>query len=77
VIIKGGHLDREVTDVLCTRDSVRYIPGTRLRRSPAQRGTGCRYASTLAAYLAQGVTLQASARKAKRAVETALRSGPP
>lgn len=65
VIVKGGHLKNDAIDVLYDgHDSLEFkadrIPG----RSP--RGTGCRFASAIAAGLALGQTLTQSVSAAKK-----------
>lgn len=64
VIVKGGHLDGDAIDVLFDGKeyhsfTAKRIPG----KSP--RGTGCRYASALAANLANGMELLAATEAAK------------
>ena len=74
VIVKGGHLSPGATDVLCLRDAALVLPGERMPRSGSRhRGTGCRFASTLAAELARGAALAEAAEVAKRSVERFLR----
>lgn len=64
VVVKGGHAQKEATDILydgTTLDCFRApkIPG------PSPRGTGCRFASAIAAGLALGVPLKEAIQKAK------------
>ncbi|MBI4126374.1 MAG: hydroxymethylpyrimidine/phosphomethylpyrimidine kinase, partial [Deltaproteobacteria bacterium] len=64
VIVKGGHLTGDATDILYDGAtfsifSAQRIPG----KSP--RGTGCRFSSAIAAYLAQGHDLRESVKRAK------------
>lgn len=64
IIIKGGHHEREALDILYDGNNFKAfrapkIPG----RSP--RGTGCRFASAIAAGLAQGNSLDEAIQKAK------------
>jgi len=76
VIVKGGHLSPGATDILCLRDAALVLPGERLPRSASRhRGTGCRFASTLAAELARGAGVAEAAEVAKRSVERFLRDG--
>lgn len=74
VIVKGGHLQKEATDILYDGKSFKMfraekIPG----RSP--RGTGCRFSSAIAAGLAKGQPLKEAVQGAKdylsRYIETA------
>lgn len=73
VVVKGGHLEGPATDVLVTRDRVVRVVGRRLRRGGSLRGTGCRFASTLATQLALGRDGLSAVRDAKRAVRRYLR----
>lgn len=64
VIVKGGHLHGDAVDVLFDGKeyhsfSAKRIPG----RSP--RGTGCRFAASIAAHLAGGKTILAATSEAK------------
>jgi hydroxymethylpyrimidine/phosphomethylpyrimidine kinase len=69
VVVKGGHLLGPPVDVLVTAARVVRFGGTRLKRGSWQRGTGCRFASTLATRLALGyqdATAVGGARSATR-----------
>lgn len=73
VVVKGGHLPGLPSDVLLMRDRVVAFTGTRLARSMGHRGTGCRFASTLATSLAGGVDAETAVRSARAAVRRYLR----
>jgi hydroxymethylpyrimidine/phosphomethylpyrimidine kinase len=77
VLVKGGHRPGEPIDLLVRGRTVVRIPGR--RRPGTARGTGCRLASAIAAFLAIGLPLEESVRRAKRIVEryldAAARSG--
>jgi hydroxymethylpyrimidine/phosphomethylpyrimidine kinase len=73
VVVKGGHLRGPATDVFVTPKGVVPFVGSRLRRAAATRGTGCRFASTLATGLALGRDAGQAVRDAKRAVRRYLR----
>lgn len=75
VVVKGGHLADAPADVLATERGVDVLQARRLRRSPEQRGTGCRFASALAVALARGERVEAAVRMAKREVQSFLRGG--
>lgn len=71
VLIKGGHLDGDPTDVLWD--------GTRLLEFPAARidtmnthGTGCTYSAAITARLAFGHDVETSVRGAKQYLTTAI-----
>ena len=74
-LIKGGHLEEApATDVLVTRDGVDVIAGEWVE-SRHTHGTGCTYASSIAARLALGEPLPAAVRSAKIYVTEAIRAG--
>ena len=73
VVLKGGHLRGSAADVVVAEGSVRIFEGLRVRRREDRRGTGCRFASSLAVFLARGESLEVAARAAKREVEKYLR----
>ena len=72
VVLKGGHLSGRAVDVVADGKGVRRLDGPRLAHRKA-RGTGCRFASALAAGLAQREPLDRAALAAKRAVARYLR----
>ncbi len=58
VLLKGGHgPGTEITDYLSTTSGVKTFKHPR-RKLHSSRGTGCRLASGIASYLAQGFTLE-------------------
>ncbi len=65
VVIKGGHLRGAAADLLATREQFTWLRATRLRRTRAHRGTGCRFACALAAHRAMGAELRSAVRNAK------------
>jgi hydroxymethylpyrimidine kinase/phosphomethylpyrimidine kinase/thiamine-phosphate diphosphorylase len=73
VLLKGGHLAGEPTDVLVrpSADSL-YFPGERIE-TPHTHGTGCLLSSAIAAFLARGAALESAIRQAKSVVTAALR----
>ena len=75
VIVKGGHLDGDtVTDLLADKNGVIELTGLRLS-VPFTHGTGCTFASAIAAHLALGAPLGEAARAAKRYVAEAMARG--
>ncbi len=70
VLVKGGHREGAPVDLLVEGRRVTRFAGRR-RRGTA-RGTGCRLAAAIAAYLAQGAPLEEAVRRAKRLVERYL-----
>jgi hydroxymethylpyrimidine/phosphomethylpyrimidine kinase len=70
VIVKLGHL---ATDVLYQPSGTVWLRSSPLKRKAWHRGTGCRFASALAAALARGLPLPSAAAEAKTLVRTYLR----
>lgn len=75
VLVKGGHLPEEATDILF--DGIEFhtfrAPKIALRDA---HGTGCTLSSAIAALLAHGCQIEEAVAKAKRYLETALRAAP-
>lgn len=78
VLVKGGHLAREeeAVDVLVDGTDVHTFAAPRID-TPHTHGTGCTYASAIAANLAKGHDLQAAVARAKRYVSGAIRHALP
>jgi len=74
VVIKGGHLLGQPYDLLF--DGQRFIEYRQNRIDTVHtHGTGCTFASAIAASLAQGMTMRAAVDRAKNYVTTAIRHG--
>lgn len=71
VLVKGGHLDGDAADLLCTVDQCEQIPGRRIATRNTH-GTGCTLSSAIAAFLAGGSPLPEAVRQAKTYLEGAL-----
>lgn len=73
VLAKGGHLseESEAIDVLVDGAAVHTFSAPRID-TPHTHGTGCTYASAIAANLAKGYTLQTAVERAKRYVTSAI-----
>ena len=78
VVLKGGHLDirSEAIDVLCGGRKISLLRSPRLD-SPNTHGTGCTFASAIAAGLAKGMAPPQAALRAKEYVTEAIRNGLP
>ena len=77
VVIKGGHLaGPEVVDILLEHGEFYEWVGPRIE-GPNTHGTGCTFASAIAARLARGATLVDAVPAAKAYVEGAMRHGIP
>jgi hydroxymethylpyrimidine/phosphomethylpyrimidine kinase len=76
VLVKGGHLDGEAdaVDVLFDGTEVHAFRAGRID-TPHTHGTGCTYASAIAAHLARGAALADAVRAAKAYVTEAIRHG--
>ena len=75
VLIKGGHLAGEATDVLFDGTEWREFPAPRLETRHTH-GTGCTYSAAITAGLAQGMALVAAVARAKGFVHEAIRTNP-
>ncbi len=76
VLIKGGHLDSEVdaVDVLFDGREMHHVRAEWID-TPHTHGTGCTYASAIAAWLARGAALPEAVQHAKVYVTEAIRHG--
>ncbi|MBC7769575.1 MAG: bifunctional hydroxymethylpyrimidine kinase/phosphomethylpyrimidine kinase [Phycisphaerales bacterium] len=75
-LVKGGHIAGAIVrDVLLTREGYRVFESPRIE-TRATHGTGCTLASAIAAYIAQGMPLEASVEKARDYVMEAIRHAP-
>lgn len=76
VVITGGHLEGPmVSDVICDAGGVVILEGPRLE-SRSVHGTGCTFASAIAACLAQGMPLRSAVERAQRFVRDAIVTAP-
>jgi hydroxymethylpyrimidine/phosphomethylpyrimidine kinase len=75
VIVKGGHMDRAV-DVLFDGNEIVQLSGERIKTENTH-GTGCAFASALAAQLASARSLVEAATLAKAYVTKAIEKGYP
>ncbi len=74
VLVKGGHLDADATDVLYDGESFLEITATRIA-SQNTHGTGCTLSAAIAAHLAKGSKVPEAVRLAKDYVTGAIRHG--
>ena len=76
VLVKGGHLEdtAESVDVLFDGTDFQTFSAPRIN-TPHTHGTGCTYASAIAAHLAQGAPLPQAIGAAKAYVTNAIRAG--
>ncbi len=72
VLVKGGHLAGDATDVLLANGRLLRLAGERVA-TPFTHGTGCSLSAAIAAGLALGRELEAACRAAKEYVTRLLR----
>jgi hydroxymethylpyrimidine/phosphomethylpyrimidine kinase len=76
VLLKGGHLEGEtLTDVLFAEGRETIFEGPRLH-TRSTHGTGCTLASSIAAGVAQGLSLAAAVERARAYLVEAIRTAP-
>ncbi len=75
VLIKGGHLEAESTDVLFDGSEFHELPARRIATRHTH-GTGCTYSAAITACLAAGMPLTDAVGRAKRFIHSAIESNP-
>jgi hydroxymethylpyrimidine/phosphomethylpyrimidine kinase len=75
VLVKGGHLAGDASDVLLDGDELHELAAPRLEAGPLH-GTGCTLSAAIAARLARGATLLDAVRAAKEFVRAAIEHAP-
>jgi hydroxymethylpyrimidine/phosphomethylpyrimidine kinase len=75
VLIKGGHLAEDATDVLLDRSGFHMFPAERIDTTHTH-GTGCTYSAAITACLAAGLPLAEAVARAKRYIHEAIRTHP-
>jgi hydroxymethylpyrimidine/phosphomethylpyrimidine kinase len=76
VIVKGGHLAGEPMDLLYDGRNFREYAGVRYQ-TPHTHGTGCTFASAVAAFIARGLSVEDAVGGAKNFVTGAIARGLP
>jgi hydroxymethylpyrimidine kinase/phosphomethylpyrimidine kinase len=76
VVVKGGHLDGPPVDVFFDGQRFHYFAEERIE-TKSLHGTGCTFASAIAAELAKGAELIEAVRRAKAYITTAIRLAEP
>jgi hydroxymethylpyrimidine/phosphomethylpyrimidine kinase len=71
VLIKGGHLENDATDVLFDGRSFTYLKGRRINTRNTH-GTGCTLSAAIASNLAVGCSASEAVSKAKEYITTAI-----
>ena len=75
VLIKGGHLSGEATDVLFFDKQIYRFPAPRVE-TPHTHGTGCVYSAAVTAQLARGESLLTAVKIAKEFIARAIETAP-
>ncbi|MGH9837250.1 MAG: bifunctional hydroxymethylpyrimidine kinase/phosphomethylpyrimidine kinase [Blastocatellia bacterium] len=75
VLVKGGHLEGEATDVLLNEDGFHIFTAPKIP-SRNTHGTGCTLSSAIAALLAQGSGIPEAVERAKSYIAEAIRTAP-
>ena len=75
-VVKGGHLPGPPTDILYDGTEYRAFTSRRVV-STSTHGTGCTFASAIAANLAKGMSLRDAVSEAKRFVTSAIQNAVP
>jgi hydroxymethylpyrimidine/phosphomethylpyrimidine kinase len=75
VLIKGGHLEGDATDLLFDAEGWREFPAARVATRHTH-GTGCTYSAAITAGLAAGLPLRDAVARAKRFIHEAIRTHP-
>jgi hydroxymethylpyrimidine kinase/phosphomethylpyrimidine kinase len=76
VVVKGGHLDGPPVDVFFDGLRFQYFEGERIE-TKSLHGTGCTFASAIAAELAKGAEVTEAVCRAKTYITTAIRLAEP
>jgi hydroxymethylpyrimidine/phosphomethylpyrimidine kinase len=75
VLIKGGHMEGDATDLLFFGAQWHEFPAPRVA-TPHTHGTGCTYSAAITAGIAQGLPLADAVARAKRFIHEAILSNP-
>ncbi|HTS63383.1 MAG TPA: bifunctional hydroxymethylpyrimidine kinase/phosphomethylpyrimidine kinase [Candidatus Acidoferrales bacterium] len=75
VLIKGGHMETDATDVLYDGSAFHEFPASRVATRHTH-GTGCTYSAAITACLAAGMDLGESVGRAKQFIHEAIRTNP-
>jgi hydroxymethylpyrimidine/phosphomethylpyrimidine kinase len=75
VLIKGGHLEGDATDILYDGTAWTDFPSPRIATRHTH-GTGCTYSAAITASLAAGLPLAEAVARGKRFIHEAIRTNP-
>ena len=74
VLVKSGHLADSADDLLYADGQMHWLPSPRID-NPNTHGTGCTLSSSIACWLAEGISLPGSVKRAKRYLTACIRFG--
>jgi hydroxymethylpyrimidine/phosphomethylpyrimidine kinase len=74
VLVKGGHLENEATDLLFDGEKFIFLPQERINTKHTH-GTGCTLSSAIAANLAKNMNMEEAVREGKRYITVAIEHG--
>lgn len=74
VLIKGGHLKDDATDILFDGENFIYFKEQKINTNNTH-GTGCTLSSAIAANLAKGMSIEEAVREAKEYITLAIKHG--
>lgn len=72
VLVKGGHLDEEASDLLYSKGEISWYKSERIE-NPNTHGTGCTLSSAIASNLAKGYDIRKSIENSKDYITMAIR----
>jgi hydroxymethylpyrimidine/phosphomethylpyrimidine kinase len=75
VLVKGGHLEGDATDILWHEGSFTEFRTPRIE-SRHTHGTGCVYSAAITAGLARGLSIVDAVDRAKRFIQEAIQTAP-
>ncbi len=71
IVIKGGHLEGDATDLIYTKDEQHFLYAARIM-SRCTHGTGCTFSAAITAYLARGLDVVDAVKCAKTYITQAI-----
>ncbi len=74
VLVKGGHLEEDATDLLFDGTNFIYFKQERINTTHTH-GTGCTLSSAIAANLAKNMTMEQAVKEGKRYITCAIKHG--
>lgn len=74
VLVKGGHLEDDATDILYDGEKIMYLRQKRLNTKNTH-GTGCTLSSAIAANIAKGMNIEEAVKEGKRYITVAIEHG--